>query len=85
MTAPAGARPQPKASSGIALRPSGREPEQSIPPRVELGELGEPLGSFPRAAWIRLIGEAGFDVRAVPLVHDERPVGAEGFLATRPR
>jgi hypothetical protein len=42
-------------------------------------------GLFPRAAWLGLIGEAGFDVRAVPLVHDERPVGAEGFLATRPR
>jgi hypothetical protein len=33
---------------------------------------------------LRLIGEAGFEVRPVPLVHDERPVGAEGFLAIRP-
>ena len=31
------------------------------------------------------LGDAGFEVRAVPLVHDERPVGAEGFLARRPR
>jgi hypothetical protein len=42
-------------------------------------------GLFPRATWLRLIGDAGFEVRAVPLVHDERPVGAKGFLATRPR
>jgi hypothetical protein len=41
-------------------------------------------GLFPRATWLRLIGEAGFEVRPVPLVHDERPVGAEGFLAIRP-
>jgi hypothetical protein len=40
---------------------------------------------FPHAAWLRLIGEAGFDVRLVPLVHDERRVVAGGFLATRPR
>jgi hypothetical protein len=39
-------------------------------------------GLLPRATWLRLIGEAGFDV--VPLVHDERPVGAEGFLPVRP-
>jgi hypothetical protein len=32
-----------------------------------------------------LIDDAGFEVRAVPLVHDERPVGAESFLAARPR
>ena len=42
-------------------------------------------GLFPRATWLGLIREAGFEVRAVPLVHDERPVGAEGFLAVRPR
>jgi len=49
-------------------------------------ELDEHVcGLFPRATWLWLIGEAGFDVRVVSLVHDERPVGAEGFLATRPR
>jgi hypothetical protein len=42
-------------------------------------------GLFLRATWLRLIGDTGFEVRAMPLVHDERPVGAEGFLATRPR
>jgi hypothetical protein len=40
---------------------------------------------FPRATWLVLIGDAGFEVRVMPLAHDERPVGAEGFLATRPR
>jgi hypothetical protein len=49
-----------------------------------IGVLGL-IAWIPRAAWLRLIGEAGFDVRAVPLVHDERSVGAEGCLATRPR
>jgi len=32
-----------------------------------------------------LIEGAGFEVRTVPLTHDERPVGAEDFLAIRPR
>ena len=49
-------------------------------------ELDEHLcGLFPRATWLRLIEDAGFaDVRAVPLTHEGRPIGAEGFLATRP-
>jgi SAM-dependent methyltransferase len=48
-------------------------------------ELDEHLcGLFPRATWLRLIAGAGFEARAVPLVHDERPVGAEGFLGRRP-
>ena len=47
-------------------------------------ELDEHLcGLFPRATWIGLGGEAGFDVTPVGLTHDERPVGAEGFLAIR--
>jgi SAM-dependent methyltransferase len=57
------------------------EPDGSV--HTELDE--HVCGLFPRATWLRLIGDAGFEVRAVPLVHDERPVGAEGFLATRPR
>ena len=49
-------------------------------------ELDEHIcGLFPRATWLSLIREAGFEVRPVPLTHDERPVGAEGFLAVRPR
>ena len=40
-------------------------------------------GLFPRATWHSLIEGAGFEVRPVPLTHDERPVGAEGFLAVR--
>ncbi len=47
-------------------------------------ELDEHLcGLFPRETWLRLIAGAGFDVRAVPLTHDERPVGDEGFVAKR--
>ena len=38
-------------------------------------------GLFPRATW--LWPEAGFEARPVPLVHDECPVGAEGFLPIR--
>jgi hypothetical protein len=38
-------------------------------------------GLFPRDV---ALAEAGFEVRPVPLVHDERPVGAEGYLAIRP-
>ena len=56
------------------------EPDGSV--RTELDE--HVCGLFPRATWIRLITETGFEVSAVPLTHDERPVGAEGFLARRP-
>jgi hypothetical protein len=48
------------------------------------GRIEHVCGLFPRATWLRLIAEAGFDVRPVPLTHDERPVGTEGFLAIRP-
>jgi hypothetical protein len=63
------------------------ETDDSVRSRVAVHvEHDEHLcGLFPRATWLRLIEEAGFHVRAVPLVHDERPVGAEGFLAVRPR
>lgn len=57
------------------------EPDGSV--HVELDE--HLCGLFPRATWLSLIEKAGFEVRAVPLTHDERPVGAEGFLAVRPR
>ena len=56
------------------------EPDGSV--HTELDE--HVCGLFPRATWLRLITESGFEVSAVPLTHDERPVGAEGFLATRP-
>jgi hypothetical protein len=47
-------------------------------------ELDEHVcGLFPRATWLGLVTDAGFEVRTVPLAHDERPVGSEGFLATR--
>jgi hypothetical protein len=63
------------------------EPDDSVQSGVAVHVVHDEhvCGLFPRAAWLRLIGGAGFDVRAVPLVHDERPVGAEGFLAMRPR
>jgi hypothetical protein len=49
-------------------------------------ELDEHVcGLFPRAAWLGLIGEAGFEVRPVPLTQDERPVGSEAFVAVRPQ
>jgi SAM-dependent methyltransferase len=56
------------------------EPDGSV--HVELDE--HVCGLFPRSTWLGLIERAGFEVRAVPLTHDERPVGAEGFLAVRP-
>lgn len=56
------------------------EPDGSV--HIELDQ--HVCGVFPRATWLELIERAGFEVRAVPLTHDERPVGAEGFLAIRP-
>ena len=41
-------------------------------------------GLFPRATWLDGLERAGFESRAVPLRHDERPVGAEGFVGVRP-
>ena len=60
-----------------------------------LQERLDALGPAPRAELLNVlmlpdfdradaIGSYWFEVRAVPLVHDERPVGAEGFLAKRP-
>ena len=62
------------------------EPDDSVPSRVAIRVVHDEhvCGLFPRATWLSLIGEAGFEVRPVPLTHDERPVGAEGFLAVRP-
>jgi SAM-dependent methyltransferase len=62
------------------------EPDASVPSSVAVSVVHDEhvCGLFPRATWLRLIGEAGFEVRRVPLTHDERPVGAEGFLAVRP-
>lgn len=57
------------------------EPDGSV--HVELDQ--HVCGLFPRATWLGLIEKTGFEVRAVPLTHDDRPVGAEGFLTVRPR
>jgi SAM-dependent methyltransferase len=63
------------------------EPDDSVSSGVAVHvEFDEHVcGLFPRATWLSLIEGAGFEVRPVPLTHDERPVGAEGFLAVRPR
>jgi SAM-dependent methyltransferase len=42
-------------------------------------------GLFPRAEWLRLLGEAGFVPRVVPFEHSELEPGAhEVFVAARP-
>jgi SAM-dependent methyltransferase len=42
-------------------------------------------GLFPRATWLRLLEEAGFQARAVPVEHSELEPGSyELFVATRP-
>jgi SAM-dependent methyltransferase len=55
------------------------EPDGSV--HTDLDE--HVCGLFPRATWLRLIADAGFEVSGVALVHDARPVGAEGFLGVR--
>jgi SAM-dependent methyltransferase len=55
------------------------EPDGSV--HTDLDE--HVCGLFPRATWLRLIADAGFEVSRVALVHDERPVRAEGFLGVR--
>jgi SAM-dependent methyltransferase len=44
------------------------------------------LGLFPRATWVRLLGEAGFEARTRPYLHSSFPEGAgrELFLGVRP-
>lgn len=41
-------------------------------------------GLFPRATWLERLGAVGFAARGVPLTHEGRPEGAEGFLGVRP-
>ncbi len=42
-------------------------------------------GLFARAAWLRLLSEAGFQPRVEPLVHSEVEVGScEVFVASKP-
>jgi SAM-dependent methyltransferase len=41
-------------------------------------------GLFPRATWLRLLDEAGFEAGPVSLPADPWPVGAEAFLGVRP-
>lgn len=43
------------------------------------------MGLFPRAVWLTLIAEAGFDVQAVPFVHSSGAcAGHEVFVGVRP-
>jgi SAM-dependent methyltransferase len=43
-------------------------------------------GLFPRALWLQLLAEAGFDARAVPFEHSELEPGSyEVFVATKRR
>jgi SAM-dependent methyltransferase len=42
-------------------------------------------GLFPRATWLELLADAGFEARAVPVEHSELEPGSyELFVATRP-
>lgn len=51
--------------------------------RVEHDRLVE--GIFPRALWLRLLAEAGFEARSVPFEHSQLPPGEyEVFVARRP-
>jgi SAM-dependent methyltransferase len=59
-----------------------READGSV--RVEHDRHVE--GLFPRATWLRLLSEAGFQARSVPVEHSELEPGSyELFVATRPR
>jgi SAM-dependent methyltransferase len=59
-----------------------READGSV--RVEHDRHVE--GLFPRATWLSLLAEAGFEARAVPVEHSELEPGSyELFVATRPR
>jgi hypothetical protein len=51
--------------------------------RVEHDRLVE--GLFPRALWLRLLAEVGFEARSVPFEHSQLPPGEyEVFVARRP-
>lgn len=41
-------------------------------------------GLFPRATWLRLLSEAGFDAAAVPFEHSDLEGGYELFVARKP-
>jgi SAM-dependent methyltransferase len=59
-----------------------READGSV--RVEHDRHVE--GLFPRATWLGLLEEAGFEATAVPVEHSELEPGSyEVFVATRPR
>ncbi len=55
------------------------EPDGTV--HVELDE--HECGLFPRATWLELIAEAGFEPERVELPADPWPLGAEAFLGRR--
>jgi hypothetical protein len=42
------------------------------------------LGVFPRADWLRIVGSAGFEARAIPFEHSAVGPGSELFLGLKP-
>ena len=56
------------------------EPDGSVRAQID----PHTCGLFPKAMWLKLLRRSGFEVRPVDLRHDERPVGAQGFLGQRP-
>lgn len=55
------------------------EPDGSV--HVELDR--HVCGLFPRAVWLDGLREAGFEASAVPLTHEGRPIGSQGFVGVR--
>jgi SAM-dependent methyltransferase len=56
------------------------EPDGTVHAELDQHECG----LFPRATWLRLIGEVGFEPERVELPADPWPLGAEAFLGRRP-
>ncbi|MGI5863255.1 MAG: class I SAM-dependent methyltransferase [Myxococcales bacterium] len=50
---------------------------------VEVERDRHVLGLFPRATWLRLLSEVGFEARAVPFTHSQVPPGLELFLGIK--
>jgi hypothetical protein len=42
-------------------------------------------GLFPRAVWLRVLAEAGFEVVSMPFEHSQLEIGSEMFVAKKKR
>jgi hypothetical protein len=42
-------------------------------------------GLFPRAVWLRILADAGFDAVSAPFEHSQLEIGSEMFVARRNR